>query len=193
MLFRSDRLTDWELQSSTTCIRPVSLSALTSIKVYKLLQPVPWIQQHANSLWHLAKSLAWWRKNLRMLWKCKMPLKQRLFLWRCLTGTLSVGVTLAKRHIASSTCLRCLAPSETIPHLFWHCPCSRILLKRISDSLRLRFPSHSFGKHLWLFGRFMRSLSQYSLFLFWVRYWALWTIWSDHNLAYLGRRSEEHT
>ena len=126
-----------------------------------------------------------------MIWKSKMPLKQRVFLWRCLTGTLSVGVTLARRHITTSTCLRCMAPSETIPHLLWHCPCSVILLRGISSYLCLRFPTHRFGKYLWLFGKHLRSLSQYSLFLFWVRYWALWTIWSEHNLAYLGRQNHQ--
>ena len=97
-----------------------------------------------------------------MLWRCKMPLKQRLFLWRCLIGTLSMGVTLAKRHIAPFTCFQ-------------------IFLGSISRV--------TFGKHFWLFGRFVHSLSQYSLFFSWVRYWALWIIWNEHNLAYLGQQN----
>ena len=120
-------------------MRPITICKLTSILTYTFLQPMPWIHNHANHLWHMQKPLSWWSKNLNVLWKAKLPLKQRLFLWRCIIGTLPVGATLVKRKIAAATttCLRCHAFAETVPHLLWFCHSSRLLTQKISSLLCL--------------------------------------------------------
>lgn len=138
---------EWQLQPTASCDHPLLLSTLSSIKVYKLLQPAPWIQEHANPVWHLRKFLSWWKKNLTMLWKSKMPFKQRLFLWKCLTLPPIIGVCLPMR-------------------LFFIC-CklahSKSLLIKISGLVWETFLA------IW---QIQHPLSRYSLFFYWVRYWA---------------------
>lgn len=136
-LSHEDMLDDWKLCLVGLNLRLVPLRKLTSKQTCRLLQPMPWIHIYANQFWHLQKTLCWWSKNLNVLWKAKLPLKQRLFLWRCITCTLPVGATLVKRKIATATtsCLHCHAPIETIPHLLWYCPCSKSLIGRISRLL----------------------------------------------------------
>ena len=80
----NDRLADWALCPSGLNIHPVPLCKLTSIITYRLLQLRSWIHTYANNLWHLQKSLTSWTKTMHALWKIKLPLKQRLFLWRCM-------------------------------------------------------------------------------------------------------------
>lgn len=135
------KLWNRKLQPTATVARPLLLPTFTSMKVYKPLQPTLWFQQHANSLWHLRKSSTWWRRHLTLLWKTKLPLKQKVFLWRCMTRTLSMGVKLAKRRIVASTWLRCLRPSEIVLLLLWYCPHSKCLLDKISRFLNHWLPS----------------------------------------------------
>ena len=111
------------------------------------------------------------------LWNSSLPLKQRVFLWRCLLGVLPTGSNLQKRSIASPHCARCGGRLETVPHLLWTCS----FVRRLSASLYNRFPHHKFGKHFWLFGQILCALSNNAYFLQWPQFWALWTIWMAHN------------
>ena len=138
----------------------------------------------------LAKTSKLVDQNMDVLWKTKLPLKQRLFLWRCIIGTLSVGVTLVKRKIAMTIafCLYYHALIETVPHMLWFCLCFRFLIQQISQMLRVHFPNMTFGKHFWLFGICATPLKPYSLFLHWSRFRALWTFWTTNNKAYLQQQ-----
>ena len=102
-----NRLIEWRLCPKGLNMQPMAISNLTSMTTYRLLQPMPWIHNHANQLWHMQKPLSWWSKSLNTLRNAKLPLKQRLFLWRYITSTLPVGATLVKRKIATAvaTCL----------------------------------------------------------------------------------------
>ncbi|MCO5583913.1 hypothetical protein L7F22_037830 [Adiantum nelumboides] len=175
-LNEEDRLTDWELSSKSPGSRSISLQNWTSKEIYRAILPAPWIQSHGNPLWHMQKSLSWWKSVLSKTWKSKLPLKQRLFLWRCTLGILPVGKILASLRIASSTCRRCLNRLESVSHLLWFCPISRGFLVMLSGQLRSRFPSSTFGKYFWVFGRFSGQIRSHALFMHWVRYWAFSSI-----------------
>ena len=128
-------------------MQPLTTCKLTSMWTYRLLQPIPWIHNHANQLWHMQKPHSWWSKKLNTLCKAKLPLKQRLFLWQCITSIVPVGATLVKRKIATATatCLWYHASAKTIPHLLWFCHSSKLLTQKISRFLCLRFPNTKFG------------------------------------------------
>lgn len=147
LLSPDGRLANWKLYPKGLNMRPVSICKLTSMTTYRLLQPMPWIHNHGNHLWHMQKPLSWWSKNLITLWKAKLPLKQRLYLWWCINGTLPVETTLVKRKIATTTatCLRCHASVETVPHLLWFCHCSRLLTRKISRFLCLHSQTPGLG------------------------------------------------
>lgn len=51
--------------------------------MYRRVFPSPWIQDHANRLWSLNKSDKRWKRRLSNILGNGMPLKQRLFMWRC--------------------------------------------------------------------------------------------------------------
>lgn len=161
---------------------------LTSSMVYRFLLPPPWIDKHANTLWNLDRPLSWWQSKLKKIWKAKLPLKQRLFFWRCIVGAFSIGVKLEARRIASSSCSRCSHHRETVPHLLWSCPHSRILITHVSHLLRLRFPSIRFGKLFWMFGCFSSQMSPFLLFFHWARFWVLWTIWTQRLHFRMGQQ-----
>ncbi|KAI5072123.1 hypothetical protein GOP47_0012229 [Adiantum capillus-veneris] len=107
ILNEEDRLKDWELIGNSPGSKPVSMQNLTSRQIYRAIVPPPWIQSHGNLLWHMHKSMRWWKMVLSISWKSKLPLKQRVFLWRCMLGILPVGKILASHRIASSSCRRC--------------------------------------------------------------------------------------
>ncbi|MCO5591153.1 hypothetical protein L7F22_045134 [Adiantum nelumboides] len=140
-----------------------------------------WIVRHGNQLWSPSKSPLWWKRALAGIWKSHLPLKQRLFLWRCLVGVLPVGTLLHARRIASSHCHRCHNAEETVPHLFWGCPYSRSFIRQVSTALRVRFPSATFHRRFWLFGELRSLQSEFTTFFGWVRFWVLWTIWYHRN------------
>ncbi|MCO5612513.1 hypothetical protein L7F22_066781 [Adiantum nelumboides] len=90
-LNEEDRLQDWVLVSNSPGSKSVSMQNWTSRQIYRAILPPPWIQAHGNLLWHMYKSMQWWKSTLSSCWKSRLPLKHRLFLWRCLLGILPAG------------------------------------------------------------------------------------------------------
>ena len=89
------------------------------------------------------------KNRLTRLWSYGLPLKQRVFLWRCLFGVLPTGSNLRKRSIALLHCARCGGWLEIVPHLLWTCLFTATFVQRLSASLYHRFPGQRFGKHFW--------------------------------------------
>ena len=88
--------------------------------------------------------MQYWCKNmLTSLWSFGLPLKQRVFLWRCLLGVIPTRLNLQKISIASPHCARCGGRLETVPHLLWTCSFTKTFVRRLSASLYHRFPSRS--------------------------------------------------
>lgn len=173
-LLQDQRYLDW-------LVMGVPLMQIAAKHVYSKMQPSPWIIDHCNALWHLQKPTTWWRKRLHNLWKSDLPLKERLFLWRCLVGILPVGSLLAARSIASASCIRCHRLAETPYHLLWACQHSYDLIGRVFDCLRLRYPAYKFGKQFWLFGIVPPTLGSSEIFFMWVRFCLFWEIYNYRN------------
>lgn len=104
-LYGQARPSNWKLLHQISVCRALLAHLLTSIKVYRFILLVPWIDRHANNIWHQIRSLRWWQTKLKDNWKAKLtPTKH---LWRCLVGVFLVGVNLAIWKIASLACPGC--------------------------------------------------------------------------------------
>ena len=56
------RIQDWMLQKGNIVI---PMHNITTHSMYMLLQPDPWIHEHANALWNLHKTQSCWKTSLQ--------------------------------------------------------------------------------------------------------------------------------
>ena len=87
------------------------------------------------------------------LWKLKIPLKVKVFIWLLHRGVILTKDNLAKRNWnGSKQCCYCSA-EETIAHLFFDCHLARLVWRIIHTTFGIHRPrsiTHMFGS--WLFG-----------------------------------------
>ena len=89
----------------------------------------------------------------RPLWKIKIPLKVKVFLWLLHRGVILTKDNLAKRNWNGSKLCSCCQNDETISHLFFNCQMACLLWRIISITFGLSKPNsvvHLFGT--WLQG-----------------------------------------
>jgi hypothetical protein len=112
---------------------------------------------------------------MRKLWKCKLPLKLKVFMWQTYHDRLQTGVTLKqKKWREDSRCALCGVP-ETRDHIFFECvmpkfvwTCFKEALgwdrcpRRLQDLLDTWIPLNSTGYDL-------------KNFLLTIVLWAMWT------------------
>ena len=114
----------------------------------------------------------------KMIWKLKIPLKIKIFLWFLQRGVVLTKDNLAKRNwIRSQKCCGCNS-NETIKHLFLDCLYARMVWRIIfyaTDLTPPRLIRHMF--HSWL-----ANQSKEIRNLIWVGVAAVcWTIWRCRN------------
>jgi len=89
----------------------------------------------------------------RPLWKLKIPLKVKVFIWLLHHGVILTKDNLAKRNWqGTQQCCFC-SSNETIAHLFFDCHVARLLWRIIHITFGIKRPSnivHMFG--IWLSG-----------------------------------------
>jgi hypothetical protein len=114
----------------------------------------------------------------RKIWKWKVPLKIKIFLWFLQKGVVLTKYNLAKKNWkGSQQCVRCNM-NETIQHMFLDCPSAKMIWTFIFYATNLTQPrsiSHMFGT--WL-------SNQHKDFkpLIWVGVAAIcWAIWKCRN------------
>lgn len=85
------------------------------------------------------------------IWKIKVPLKIKVFMWFVHKGVILTKDNLAKRRWkGSQRCCFC-NQGETIQHFFLHCPPARLLWRTIPAAFKVSPPrpvSHLFGTWL---------------------------------------------
>jgi hypothetical protein len=88
----------------------------------------------------------------KRLWKLKVPLKIKIFLWYMRRGVILTKDNLAKRNWQGSVrCCFC-HNDETIQHLFFKCPFARAIWSIVQVATNLYLPqsvSNLFGTWLW--------------------------------------------
>ena len=89
----------------------------------------------------------------KFLWKLKMPLKIKIFMWYLLKGVMLTKDNLARRNwYGSLKCCFCMK-NESIQHIFVKCHYARFLWRALQFSSGLNTPlsiSHMFEN--WLMG-----------------------------------------
>jgi hypothetical protein len=97
----------------------------------------------------------------RRLWKLKVPLKIKIFLWYLRRGVILTKDNLAKRNWQGSVqCCFC-HKDETIQHLLFDCPLARTVWSIIQVATNLYLPhsvSNMFGTWLWGLDKDKKSL-----------------------------------
>jgi hypothetical protein len=87
----------------------------------------------------------------RKIWKWKIPLKIKIFLWFLQKGVVLTKDNLAKKNWKGSQQCVCCNFNETIQHLFLDCPSAKMIWRIIFYATNLTQPrsiSHMFGTWL---------------------------------------------
>jgi hypothetical protein len=114
----------------------------------------------------------------KKLWKIKIPLKIKIFLWFLQKGVVLTKDNLAKRNWKGSQKCTCCNMNETIQHLFIECPLSKTIWRIIFFATNLT-PPRSIGH---MFGTWLHNQHKELRNLIWVGVSAIcWAIWRCRN------------
>jgi hypothetical protein len=114
----------------------------------------------------------------KSIWKLKIPLKIKIFLWYLQKGVILTKDNLAKKNwTGSQKCCGCNI-NESIDHLFLDCPYARMVWRIISYATGLTPPNSI--RHM--FGSWLSNQSKKIRNLIWVGVAAVcWAIWRCRN------------
>lgn len=117
----------------------------------------------------------------KKVWKFKIPLKIKIFIWLILKGRTLTKDNLFKRgwRKGDTNCQFC-DQQETIQHLFFDCPMARLIWNIISCAFDLKpvtDSNHLFGSWLAAFGKKLKLLVITGVAV------VLWAIWKTRNKA----------
>jgi len=141
--------------------------------------------------WNLTKSGLYYVRSLylhlintqppfqhKMIWKLKIPLKIKIFLWYLQRGVVLTKYNLAgKNWKGSQKCCGCKS-DETIQHLFLDCPYASMVWRIIFFATGLN-PPRSISH---MFGTWLNNQHKKTRYLIWVGVAAVcWAIWRCRN------------
>lgn len=109
------------------------------------------------------------------IWRCKLPLKIRVFLWQIYHGRLQASAVLKKRGWkGDQRCILC-KNIESIDHIFFGCPLAIFFWACIRDALAWDgFPTSTANFfEIWLLKGF-GTQKPFALFIFAGFMWAIW-------------------
>ena len=114
----------------------------------------------------------------RPLWKIKIPLKVKVFLWLLHRGVILTKDNLAKRNWNGSKLCSCCQNDETIAHLFFNCQMACLLWRIISITFGLSKPNSV----VHLFGTWLQGLKRRQKNIMFPGLCALlWAVWLSRN------------
>jgi hypothetical protein len=151
-----------------------------------------------NFIWNLTKSGLFTVRSMylhsidtrppfqnKKIWKLKIPLKIKIFLWFLKRRVVLTKDNLAKRNWKGSQKCDCCNRNETIQHLFLDCPFARTIWRIVFYATNLQQPRsihHMFGS--WLNNQQSKLKN-----LIWVGVAALcWAIWRCRNDVIFKKR-----
>jgi len=113
-----------------------------------------------------------------MIWKLKIPLKIKIFLWYLQRGVVLTKDNHAKKNWSGSQKYCGCNSNETINHLFLHCPYARMVWRIIFFATGLSPPRSVCH----MFGSWLSNQSKKIRNLIWVGVAAVcWAIWNCRN------------
>jgi hypothetical protein len=99
--------------------------------------------------------------QLEINWKAKIPLKIKIFFWYLKNGVVSTKDNLMKGKWKGCTMCCFCNVSESIQHLFFDCPMTKLVWGMVSLTFGIRKPNsdeHLFGPWLRSFSKKQRNL-----------------------------------
>jgi len=118
----------------------------------------------------------------KKIWKMKIPLKIKIFLWFLQRGVVLTKDNLTRKNWKESQKCICCNGNQTIQHLFQDCPLTKTIWRIIFFATGLTQPrsiNHMFGGWLSNRNKWIRNL-------IWVGvaaiYWAMWRCRNDDQM-----------
>jgi hypothetical protein len=113
-------------------------------------------------------------KMAGFIWKAKLPLKIRVFLWQNFNNKLQVAQSLIKRGWkGSKDCCLC-GKTESVEHIFFKCHIAKFVWSIIGEVFRISVPRSLDDLSLWIQGKGPFP-SRMIMFMFAGFAWAIWT------------------
>ena len=122
----------------------------------------------------------------RFMWKVKIPLRIKIFIWLMLKKSILTRDVLRRRGgVCDKNCLFC-GQEESINHLFFSCPLARYVWNCVSvaTGLKCHFSDARFCLTSWLNGFSDKLRKQIMVGVAAV----IWTLWKTRNLACFERK-----
>ena len=119
------------------------------------------------------------------IWKIKVPLKIKIFMWFLHREVILTKDNLAKRNWNGNKCCSFCDKEETIHHLFFECPFAKVIWRIVHMAFNitpLKNVLHLFGS--WLHGIHKKELKQIRVGACAVL-WAMWNVRNDFVIGYL--------
>jgi hypothetical protein len=128
-------------------------------------------------------------QSRNFIWKLKIPLKNKIFMWFLHHKVLLTKDNLAKRQWTGCTkCVFC-GEEETIEHIFLSCPVARLIWKTVNFTYNLPSPSNI--SHM--FGSWLDGVEKHDKAIVRIGVSALcWSIWKCRNDIIFNKRKNFH-
>jgi exonuclease III len=110
---------------------------LASTDAYKLLHTPTLGLTKLNEWWGVQDSQEVWSNRLKGTWDADITLKARTFLWKILAQGHFTNDRAQKFGHGTGKCDYCINQVETISHLFFHCPFTKLVWQQMIHYFRL--------------------------------------------------------
>ena len=103
---------DWLVFTGTTSL----LQVTTNLLYHCFVEFLGWLSSKVEEEWKILKSDNGWWQILQRSWHSKLPLIEKVFIWRVLIGGLSLGLALKRRGLATGNGFFCTIQMEDSTH-----------------------------------------------------------------------------
>lgn len=125
----------------------------------------------------------------KQIWKTKVPMKLKHFLWRLLTKSLALGSNLRRRHVTRfDQCRHCCSAEETEEHIFFDCPYAKSIWRASGVSNTIINSSTSSLEEK-IEACLQCSLSARLEHIQDYPIWILWRLWKSRNMVMFQNKS----
>ena len=116
------------------------MSQLEGVRLNSEKDKVTWVLEKSG--WFTTKSMYRWflhrgvlNKRLCRIWKCRLPVKIKMFLWQISNNRLPTGAELKKRNWRGSAVCNICETSETADHIFFSCVMAKFVWSCFKEAL----------------------------------------------------------
>jgi hypothetical protein len=158
-------------------------SMVELVKDIPLTNSDDWISWslNKNGLFSTKSIYTWLEKGLagshnKWIWKTKIPLKIKIFMWQLGQDALLTRENLRKRNWDGSPVCSFCSQLETNNHLFFTCPISKVVWGTLGMSFGARCVPNSFWQTMAWFHSFIPRMKRFYVIFIAAVCWAIWSI-----------------